>query len=514
MQNVGKDITTYEIKCVGGDPVCRGNTIVSLPPSKGSKLSASITIANRKYILKDNTMMLEGADIQIDPQEPARPEPGPTPQEPTMAPESPGILPKPSTVIPGNSKGEGTVDNSDSNGNNNGEISVPIVTGTPIEFPGSFTSTPVIPADSTRNSASPDIYSNPSKSLTVTEWGSTAAAPTTPPFLQTCSKTFAKIKIKCVFEISQHCGSKTAVACASPDGTMYLPRENCKKFNLCSTDKDGECEVSPVEFAKLTQCQGNVVDDAGIDSCCVVRHEFGHLCDPDLNDRGGAGSKTYKCGEVIAEDMGATCYNETTDYYCGGESPRWAGESDIRCKQACDQDLWRSVGKVWDACMCNQAAKSESGVSGDQCCWCVNEATDAARVYNLLPASCHKFYPDPNLASFKDILEKYAGERPYSGHGCSYYNPKATPGESCPPPPTLTPTPSTVTPRERCIVTATWICMHPESGKAPPESVCRDKAKKQCCFQECIQSMNAVDTEGVPAGSNEEDCRKKCDQLM
>ena len=267
------------------------------------------------------------------------------------------------------------------------------------------------------------------------------------PFLTSCA-AIKNVTVKCVTakRLSDACGEGAGACANKSDGGIFLPKESCEMFHLCSSNAssgDYNCTVTPSEFSQKTQCQGKIAQGdsgGGIDDCCMIRHEFGHLCDPDEGSR--PENKTG-CTETIAENMEDTCQQDTTNYYCGGTTPRWnnANDStyahDSRCENACSLALFRAQTKIWDACMCNHAANSPKGVTGDQCCSCVKESSDSQRVLDLLPSSCRTYYPDAN--SIVGASDYTSSQFPFGAHGCEYYGTDL--GKACASTPTPVPTP-------------------------------------------------------------------------
>ena len=260
------------------------------------------------------------------------------------------------------------------------------------------------------------------------------------PFPSTCDMD-KKIHVYCFDQTADSAPCVGACAMNMPTEKndplkMFLSTEICKSTNMCGdSGPDGapqsDCTMSQDEFRDKTQCQGHIADTddgSGLMNCCAVRHEYSHLCDSLGTKHCG---KTEACGETIAEKVQAYCVQNTLEYYCGGVMPRWNDSDNHRCKKACGAALYQAKGKVWDACMCNQALKSSSGVTGDQCCGCASEVEDKERVWNLLPPSCRKEYPNPDSLPTDSKVDLWNGFIK-STHDCNYYNPVGTePGAAC-----------------------------------------------------------------------------------
>ena len=250
-------------------------------------------------------------------------------------------------------------------------------------------------------------------------------------------------------KIHVYCFSEGASALILPPGSedpfkMMLSPSLCKGSGLCQKSgpdgtPQGDCLVSHEEFREQTQCQGHVTDSEdseSIENCCSARHEYAHICDADVTTRC---EKTYRCAEQVAEKTENYCQQKTLEYYCGGENPRWSDKDNHRCNAVCGNYLFQAMTKVWDACMCAKAVKSDKGVSLEECCSCTEEIKPE-RVLDLLPESCRKTYP--NTDSIDEFIQVNRLRFSSSVHGCSYYNETIPENQTCYSLPTATATAS------------------------------------------------------------------------
>gem|GEM_PF-3112348 len=207
--------------------------------------------------------------------------------------------------------------------------------------------------------------------------------------------------------------------------TMTIIHQICELFGFEYGDV---ITIDGSEFRARTQCQNPNFDDySDVKGCCIVRHEYAHLCDP----RKITNTSKDKCSEVFAENSEHTCILETANYFCGGENPRW---DEDECRKLCKNAEDFAYGKIWDACMCNQIVNVRYGGSAtsEDCCWCIQECNDLKRAHSLTPEVCIAkcWIDDSKVPDFCNSLSSK------DSHFCNYYggpidfNPEK---ECCPP---------------------------------------------------------------------------------
>lgn len=223
-----------------------------------------------------------------------------------------------------------------------------------------------------------------------------------------CSATCPNVFVDCKTdaEIERDCG-KGAWACAEKGCYLHIPNSICDTMGIPRNKFPAVNVYRFDKFQQISQCQraGLSPDSSYIDKCCALRHELAHICDRNY-DRSKPGK------EVFAENAETKCRDATTQYYCGGNPPRW---NEATCKQSCRTAEARAYDRLWDTCMYGRTL-GKTRASTAICCECTKSCQDAVAAKNQVPKVCQKWFGQINKAN-ACRSNSVTG----AGHSCNYY---------------------------------------------------------------------------------------------
>lgn len=249
------------------------------------------------------------------------------------------------------------------------------------------------------------------------------ATPASCPFPPKCEDRCPKITINCIPS------EQDAFQWSPGTCEISVSAHVCQALGLCSgsvvgADGSYSCQMTHDQFRDLNQCQA-AGQHSATDAyrCCQLRHEYGHLCDPNLR-----GEDTMMCTEVYAENLDWQCMSNVVSQFCSGaNSGTWPPQD---CLDFCTRLLKRTATKVWDACMCANAVAC-SPISGAKCCACKDECKKPGRVWNALPPTCRSVLgSESNI--FDSTIAPLCEGMPTGPHGCNYWNDSLPPDFQCP----------------------------------------------------------------------------------
>jgi hypothetical protein len=205
-------------------------------------------------------------------------------------------------------------------------------------------------------------------------------------------------------QVQEECGGPASACANRKECKITLSNEQCKSIGLKENSKQ---KISHNEFRSISQCQNsNIYDEEnGFHpvSCCIVRHEYAHICDPRPIDEP---HPKNKCSETYADNYAVdVCMRETVDYYCKPSDPnipyptqRWPYSA---CRGACTDAFAMASLKILDACLCSKIAGSDKkNVDANDCCNCARECLNVNRLKKLLPSSCGMYMTDIPLTDY------------------------------------------------------------------------------------------------------------------